>query len=137
MYFNPHCKWILVLCFIYLPIPSSAQETETISAYVKAQPNKCVALNQGRQCFTKMSIEWQLAHSSSVCMHIEYASGARSKISCWDNNRSGQVEFDFQSAQTAQLRLVRQADNHLLASTPIQVSWLYQASSRKRRWRLF
>ena len=125
---------MLLFCCSFLSV---AQQVSPISTEFQATPNKCVALNQGRECFTMVVINWQLPELTNVCVFIQYAGSEMTAIECWDEKRAGQVEYEFQSAQDATLFLTRQPSNQTLASTTIHVSWLYQATSRKRRWRLF
>jgi hypothetical protein len=137
MFFEQQLKWILILCLFLSTFQAIAQSNKPIQLGLHAQPNKCVALNQGRKCFANVLIDWQLESENDYCLLIKHTDGKLTELKCWEQTNSGQLSFEFQSTRDLQLLLTRSADNEIVASESIQVSWLYQASTRKRRWRLF
>lgn len=137
MFFDQQLKWTLLLCLFLCSFSAVAQSEKVIQLGLNAQPNKCVALNQGRECFAKMLINWRLEQTNNYCLSIKYLNRQVETIKCWQQNSMGQLEYEFQSSSDAQLFLTRSTDNKMLASATIQVSWLYKATTRKRRWRLF
>lgn len=140
MFFRRQFQWILLfgLWFsVFTPFGAFAQTKNTVQFGLQAQPNKCVALNQGRECFAKMMINWRMENTSDYCLVIKYFDGKRDELKCWQQKRFGQMAYEFQSVGDAQFLLTRSVDNKTVASTDIQISWLYKASARKRRWRLF
>ena len=137
MFFEQPLKWILLLCLSLCSFSIIAQSKKIIQLGLHAQPNKCVALNRGRECFATILINWQLESVNDYCLLIKHTDGKLTELKCWEQTSSGQLSFEFQSTRDIQLVLTRSADNKTVASESIQVSWLYQASARKRRWRLF
>jgi hypothetical protein len=130
-------KWTLLLCLFLSTFQTAAQSKNELQLGLHAQPNKCVALNQGRECFAKVLINWRLANANNYCLLIKDVDGQQTELKCWQQTSSGQLSYEFQSARGLQFLLTRSSDNETVASASIQVSWLYQASARKRRWRLF
>lgn len=140
MFFKQQFKWILLLGLFVSALSSFttfAQSRNTMQVGLHAQPNKCVALNQGRECFANVLIDWQLESVDDYCLLIKHLDGKLTELKCWEQTSRGQLSFEFQSTRDLQLLLTRSADNETVAAESIQVSWLYQASTRKRRWRLF
>lgn len=144
MYFN--CKRIAVSCALLIaPIIGHAQQqpSDTFAnsqdMEMIVQPNKCVALTQGRRCYAQVNITWQAKQLSSVCL-IEI--GSLKKLNCWVEQFQGQYTYEMESAEDITLSLVPTSAipserETVLVSTTIEVSWLYEGSARKRRWRLF
>lgn len=106
-----------------------------------AQPNKCVALNEGRACFAKVNVTWHLDHPANICLLDSVKS---EPLFCWRNATRGQYLYNMEASKDIKLSLILLKESNLkvqpntsLAHTTINVSWLYKSNSRKRRWRLF
>lgn len=136
MFFNQQLKWILLLC-LGVSFQSVAQQSSMQVAKLHVQPNKCVALNQGRDCFTQVLIRWKLEEKLDYCVFLKQSEEAPRVIKCWQGLNQGQWKYEFQSAKDSQFLLMEKTGDTVLASAAVQVSWLYKASARKRRWRLF
>lgn len=137
MFFEQQVKWTLVLCLSLFTFQAVAQSNSAIPLGLNAQPNKCVALNQGRECFANVLINWRLKQANDYCLRVKHDDGKLSELKCWQQTNSGQLSYAFQSAKGLQFILTRRTSDKPIASASIQVSWLYQSSTRKRRWRLF
>lgn len=143
MYFNPGKGstirfTLLLLLFSYQPITAKANAQQSRgdikSVLFTAQPEQCVTLRQGRDCFASIQLQWQTPTEQTVCLFREKE---LTKIKCWQKSDHGEVAIEFESNEsiTYQLRTVN--DDKLIAQTQIKVSWLHKSSARKRRWRLF
>ena len=137
MFFDQPLKWILLLCLSLYSFSITAQSKKLIQLGLHAQPNKCVALNQGRECFANILIKWQLENVNDYCLLVKHTDGKLTELKCWQQTSRGQFSYEFQSTRGLQLLLNRSTDNQTVDTESIQVSWLYQANARKRRWRLF
>ncbi len=107
------------------------------SAQLLVQPNKCVALNQGRECFAELTIRWQQNETSDYCLFIQEFNAYPRLLRCWHDVNQAVWQYEFQSTNDSQFLLMKKMPQTVLASAKVQVSWLYKASIRKRRWRLF
>lgn len=136
MFFEHRLKWILLL-LVGFSAQSYAQQNAGQSEVLQVQPNKCVALNQGRDCFTNVTIRWQLHEKLDYCLFLQSLDEAPRLIKCWQGLNQGQWQHEFQSDKNAQFILMEKTGSTVLASASVQVSWLYKANARKRRWRLF
>lgn len=111
-----------------LPL-KSAIETTTL----KAKPQKCVTLNEGRTCFANVSFTWQTNLPEELCL-IQKA--PQKIIRCFKKSNLSSVKFEFESNKTMTYQLLNK-QNNVLAETKIEVNWVYESSPRKRRWRVF
>lgn len=115
----------------------SAQESSTPvtkQPLFAAQPSNCVTLHQGRACFAKVMINWQVAQPGNYCI-LNKQSGKT--LQCWRNLKQSQWLFEFQSTEKVQYQLVAVDSKEIVAETEVTVSWVHKATPRKRRWRLF
>jgi len=98
-----------------------------------AQPALCVALHQGRKCFTKVTLTWNVEAIGDFCI---YQKNPRRKVKCWQQSNGNSTLLEFESSEKLTFQLVNKK-NDLIVETAIDVSWVHKATPRKRRWRLF
>ncbi len=134
--------WFTIMLGLFGAITTvSAQQTHidkqaTLNGEIlfSAKPANCVALHQGRQCYAKVSLQWNAPNVGDFCIH-EKVSGK--KLQCWESSNGNNVQFEFESSSKIEYQLKSNENNRVLAETAINVSWVHKASPRKRRWRLF
>lgn len=136
MFFEQQLKWSFLL-FFGVVLQSIAQPNEIEASQLKVQPNKCVALNQGRECFMQVIINWRQQRKGHYCLFLIKEDEQANLIKCWTNAQQGQYEFEFASTTNIQFLLADSNGQQNFASSLVEVSWLYKSNSRKRRWRLF
>ncbi|WP_448548958.1 DUF3019 domain-containing protein [Thalassotalea fusca] len=113
---------------------NSTQPTMSSRVEFSAQPTTCVALHQGRTCYTQVTLQWQTQESGNFCI---YQKVTNKIIQCWKNSRINQAQFNFEADEKVEFQLVETERNIVVAETFVEVSWVHKASPRKRRWRLF
>ena len=114
-----------------IKVESAVEKLTIIELQVK--PAKCVALNQGRTCFAKVSFTWQGQYNNKLCL---YQKKPREQISCWQPLTKQSIEFEFESNETKHYQLINHQQK-VLAETTIEVNWVYDSGPKKRRWRVF
>lgn len=102
-----------------------------------AQPTTCIALNQGRTCFANVVISWVSVSSGDFCLAQKGVKEQNRIIHCWENSRGSHYNVDFESSEQIVFQLLRKRDHQSVAETVVEVSWVHNATPRKRRWRLF
>jgi hypothetical protein len=102
-----------------------------------AQPDQCVTLRQGRDCFATIKLKWQASAKENICLYQNDQQGKSQQLMCWKNNNAAQINIEFQSNESINYQLRTSKNNHVIAETQVKVSWQYKTTSRKRRWRLF
>ena len=112
----------------------TAQSIEENDIVFTAKPANCVALHQGRKCYAKVSLQWQVIEQGNFCI---YQKDNSKVIQCWKNSNGNQVQFEFESNIKLEYQLIAVEKNNVIAETAIDVSWVHKATPRKRRWRLF
>ncbi|AZQ83242.1 DUF3019 domain-containing protein [Colwellia sp. Arc7-635] len=115
---------------------SAQQQPATImlSTNLSAMPAKCITLTQGRQCFASVTLRWQAPVKGNYCIYQE---GKKQALDCWYNQQQNTTTFEFESSKSLQYKLVAYDQDQVIAHALIEVSWVHEASPRKRRWRLF
>jgi hypothetical protein len=141
MYFNVGkgiTKLSFMMIFVLLCLPTMAKQktkkNEVAPSSFTAQPDQCVTLRQGRDCFASIELHWKAPSKQAVCLFQE---GKQRKIKCWNNHDHGDMVIEFESSESINYQLRTVEENKLLLQTHITVSWLHKSSARKRRWRLF
>ena len=105
------------------------------AATLKVTPKPCVALYKGQKCYLEVTFSWQHPQLSNYCL----VNTTRNKIlKCWQQQATGEFEFDFQSTLTNDFSLRKHDSTVDLAQVTIPVAWVYKSSKRaKSTWRLF
>lgn len=96
-------------------------------------PQKCVALRQGRTCYTTVKLKYHVLEHGYYCV---FSSLKKKATRCFDGKK-GRVSLPFKSKDKVVYTLVDPKTNTVLASTSVEVAWVHKTETRKRRWRLF
>lgn len=132
---------LVVISFIGFISNATAQEKPTITNRIElsVQPQQCVTLRQGRDCFATITMQWQKPTEQSLCLYQVNKKKITNKqpIICWKKSYQGQVSIEFESSDNITYQLRTQQSDHLVAETEVVVSWLHKNTTRRRRWRLF
>ncbi|ASM53265.1 MULTISPECIES: DUF3019 domain-containing protein [Pseudoalteromonas] len=128
MYFR---RW----CYLLLAYPGSllAEVPQEVTA-LSAIPNTCVALREGRHCYTEVVLSWQQPTIGNYCLR-----DATSKyiMQCWLKQQHGVFNYAFDSEQSLSFELFDSNTAKVIATTEVKLQWVYQNRQKKRRWRLF
>ena len=136
-------KGIALLFYIplitFIPLSTAADNlavTEKID--FRVQPQQCVTLRQGRDCFATITVQWQKSSAQSLCLYqVNKKQFNKKQLKCWEKNQQGQTSIEFESSDTLTYQLRTQQGDHLVAQTEVMVSWLHKNTTRRRHWRLF
>lgn len=118
---------------LLLPIESSAQESID-EVQLTSTPAKCVSLKQGRTCYQDIAFRWK---SNTVANYCLYQQDEDEPIKCWPQQKQGYVDYHFAQTKSLNyfLRLKNQEDN--IATTTVEVKWVYKRHSDRYGWRIF
>jgi regulatory protein YycH of two-component signal transduction system YycFG len=58
-------------------------------------------------------------------------------IKCWKSSNGNEIIFNFESNKKIEFQLMSSKDKQVIAETAVEVSWVHEATPRKRRWRIF
>ncbi|MCI2283227.1 DUF3019 domain-containing protein [Colwellia sp. MSW7] len=124
----------------YIPL-STATKNPVVNDNIelRLQPQQCVTLRQGRDCFATIKVQWQKTMPQSLCLYQvnKKLNDQRRQLKCWENNHQGQINIEFESSETIIYQLRTQQGDRLVAQTKVVVSWLHKNTTRRRHWRLF
>ncbi|WP_233998424.1 DUF3019 domain-containing protein [Pseudoalteromonas sp. T1lg48] len=122
---------------LMLAAPSWAAENQddtTQGPALLSTPNTCVALRQGRTCYSDITLNWQVSDEERYCIR---QSQATQVLHCWQQQQQGELVLEFASATAQGFELFHVTTGKVLASTEVRVQWVYTSGQKKRRWRLF
>lgn len=143
MYSNVSITTLLLTFIMFHCGISSVQAAnkEALSAKItfSVQPQQCVTLRQGRDCFTTVTIQWQKNTEQALCLYEMNTkqSDSQKQLMCWQKSSKGQTSVDFESSDNLTYQLRTLEDEHLIAEAEVVVSWVHKKTTRRRRWRLF
>lgn len=114
--------------------PVNAQEQTADSNTLVAIPDTCVALREGRNCYADVEVSWRQQQIGNYCLRN---SDSKHIIQCWLMQHKGLFRYEFDSTETVGFELINSDNGKIVASTEIQLQWVYKNRQKKRRWRLF
>ncbi len=121
---------MLIVCWLGLLAVASTAVSAAEPVRLKLTPDTCVALQQGRQCYATIQIDWHSQTELDLCLHA----GSR-KLQCWQASNSGRLRYEFVAADNERIQLV--GTDGILAEATIKVNWVQKNTKVKRHWRLF
>lgn len=130
--------FILFTCFISAVKAENNTLLSTKIAF-SVQPQQCVTLRQGRDCFATIKIQWQKSTEQALCLYQIHTTQANTQkqLICWPKSKKGQTSVSFESSDNLTYQLRTLKDKQLVAEAEIVVSWVHKNTTKRRRWRLF
>lgn len=128
MYFKRLISLLLVSHLV------SAEQTPVTETGLTAIPDTCVALREGRSCYADVTINWQQPLSGNYCLRD---ADTKHIIQCWLRQQHGEFSYAFDSVHTVSFELINSDNGKKIATTQVQLQWVYKNRKKKRRWRLF
>lgn len=129
---------MLFTCFLS---HANAEESKISSSKIafSVQPQQCVTLRQGRDCYATISIRWQKSTEQALCLYQikTKQSDTQKQLICWPKANKGQTSIAFESSDNLTYQLRTLKDKVLIAEAEIVVSWVHKNTTTRRRWRLF
>ena len=115
---------------------AKAASINTVSGItLTVTPERCVALHRGQTCYLHVVFTWQHEKQGDYCLVNQTTN---KQMYCWSKQSKGEYRLDFQSTKSNDFGLQERVSQEILASTKIEVSWVYNSSKRsKSSWRLF
>lgn len=103
------------------------------------QPQQCVTLREGRDCFATITVQWQKNIEQALCLYQVNTKHANTQkqLICWPKSNKGQTSITFESSDNLTYQLRSLSDKQLVAEAEIVVSWVHKKTTTRRRWRLF
>ncbi len=126
-------KYCVTLTLLFAKPVLSQQQPSPDNSLV-AMPDTCVALREGRNCYTEVDLAWQQQHVGNYCLR-----DAQTKhiMQCWLMQQKGLFKYQFDAAESIGFELINSNNGKVVALTEVQLQWVYKNRQKKRRWRLF
>jgi hypothetical protein len=126
---------LLLMAGLAITVSQSAKSDELLAnTTLSSLPNKCVALRHGRTCFAQIKLRFTVPKPGRYCIRQQ---GLKRLMYCESIQRYGLFNFEFESKTKLTYVLIDQSTETEIALTDIDVAWVHQKTSRKRRWRIF
>ncbi|WP_158224604.1 DUF3019 domain-containing protein [Agaribacterium haliotis] len=99
------------------------------------QPNRCIALHRGQDCYQKLTVSWQTPEVGDYCLQVLDGPGV---LQCWQGLRQGQMKLEFADSKAWNFELVEQGKIRSLAEAELELVWVYKRTKKiSTGWRLF
>lgn len=141
MYFNLRfvlIKLKLIALLVFTSTSFANTEKPFNNPFTKPElaifPEKCVALRQGKHCYTKLKFQWHAAVRGDYCIRTV---SDQKLIRCWYNSTFGELDSEFNSPEAKLYELVEIGSGQVSKQVEMKVNWVYTNKRKKRRWRLF
>ena len=102
--------------------------------FLAAKPSSCVSLHQGRVCYTRIIVTWQVKNRGNYCLRNKTS---KKQLKCWKLSNRQQFAYEFESKENITFQLINADNDQVVADTEVKVGWVHKSTPRKRRWRLF
>ena len=126
MYSNVKISRYLLIMPIFLISPVKAEDSPTLPSNISfsVQPQQCVTLRQGRNCYATLTIQWQKLTEQALCLHQINTKQANSQkeLFCWPKGNKGETSVSFESSDNLTYQLRTLEDKKLIAETEMVVS---------------
>lgn len=139
MYSNISRVLLIIFSFFLSSVKAEDDISLSTNTSFSVQPQQCVTLRQGRNCYATLTIQWQKSTEQSLCLHQVNTkqNNSEKKLFCWPKSNKGETSVLFESSDNLTYQLRTLKDEKLIAETEMVVSWVHKNTARKRRWRLF
>ena len=107
-------------------------------------PKKCVAMQQGQNCYLEVKINFQANNIGNYCLHL---TGQTIALQCWQGSKQGKYEYAFESKTDLEFVITKQKLNaqeskqklnEKLATAQVKMAWVHEKKGKPRMsWRLF
>ncbi len=118
-----------------LPRLVFANENQTSTSSFRLEPEQCVAMRQGQQCYVDVKITWRMEDADSYCL---FSSLQAKALRCWSNVKTGEFQREMSAKNNIVFSFKKQNSSKILFSKKLEMAWVYDKSTRKNiSWRMF
>lgn len=122
------------LLILLMSISLLADATE-FEASLHLNPDQCVAMLQGQDCYVSVELNWQVTTPGDYCL---YSSAQDEAVRCWQNSSVGDLKQEFKTNINLIFYLKRQNEQQQLASAKVKMAWVHKKKGKPRTsWRMF
>ncbi|MDP5215100.1 DUF3019 domain-containing protein [Pseudoalteromonas tunicata] len=133
---KPHLAyvWVLLGLMTYLSF-NQAMAEPLEQATMTLNPEQCIAMQQGQDCYVTVEINWQSAALLDVCL---YANHTQQALFCWQNAQQGAFKQELKTNQNVDFALRSNNNSTPLATSQLKIAWVHKKKGKPRlSWRLF
>lgn len=127
--------WINGIILMLSSLSPSLWAANDIEGYsLVLSPKQCVAMRQGQKCYVDVELKWQSKTQGDFCL---YSSQVEQPLQCWQDSRLGHFEREIVAKNNVIFVLKLQKDTLILATTKLEMAWVYKKNIRSNAWRMF
>ena len=123
---------IILMLSSFSPSLWAANDIEGYSLVLS--PKQCVAMRQGQTCYVDVELQWQSKTQGDFCL---YSSQVEQPLQCWQDTRLGRFEREIVAKDNVIFVLKSPKNALILATTKLEMAWVYKKNIRANSWRMF
>ena len=109
--------------------------TVAVKPVLKINPEQCVALMQGQECYVTVKLNWKVATRGDYCLYSSQQAGA---LQCWTSQNKGDFKHEFMSRTNILITLKQKNSKVILADAEVKMAWVHKKKGKPRMsWRMF
>jgi len=122
-------KFFLIILSISMMGELYAQNDKIAEYGLTLSPEKCLLLNQAKECAIVVKVGWKTKINGDYCL---YNNLSDLSITCWENNQQAEKEFLLSFSKDLQFELRHKKNNQVVFTATLK---LYKKTSNLRRKR--
>lgn len=129
-------RWMLMVMMGFTLSSLTAQaNTITSEPLLKINPEQCVALLQGQECYVTIELNWQVSTTGDYCIFSSQQTGA---LKCWTQQNKGDLKREFMAKTNIHIFLKQKRSQVILADAEVKMAWVHKKKGKPRMaWRMF
>lgn len=113
-------------------LQAEAEQMPTVSLSI--QPEQCVSMREGLDCYAKVKLNWQSSINANYCL---YSDQSQQALQCWQGKQTGDFYSEVVSNKDVRFFITKQQEAIELASIVMRVTWVYKRKRSPVSWRVF
>jgi len=110
-------------------------EPNEVVLTLEVDPEQCVSIVQGDDCYVDVKITWLSKQASDYCL---FTSQQSESLQCWNNQTQGQLSKEFVSNENITFYLKQLPSKDIVAEEVLEMAWVYKKNGRSHAsWRMF
>jgi len=110
-------------------------EPNEVVLTLEVDPEQCVSIVQGDDCYVDVKITWLSKQASDYCL---FTSQQSESLQCWNNQTQGQLSKEFISNENITFYLKQLPSKDIVAEEVLEMAWVYKKNGRSHAsWRMF
>jgi hypothetical protein len=130
---NKNIISLIILLILFSTKPYANTDIPVLT--LEVDPEQCVSIVQGDDCFVDVTIKWYSQQPADYCL---FSSQQPEPLKCWKKNKQGDLKKEFVANENIVFYLKRPPNEEVIVEEVLEMAWVYKDNGRSRAsWRMF